>query len=100
MPPMWALGFWHRTRSLATASEVLAEVDEFQKRGFPLDVLGLEPGWQSRSYPGSMEWSPQRFPDAPGFMAQMTKRGLHVNLWENPYVAPGSDLYSRLGTKF
>ncbi len=100
MPPMWAIGFWHRTPSLATAQQVLNEVQEFEKRGFPLDVIGLEPGWQSRSYPGSMEWSPERFPDAAGFVIAMKKQGVHVNLWENPYVAPKTDLYKRLGAEF
>ncbi len=99
MPPIWALGFWHRMRSLATADEVVAEVDEFRKRRFPLDVLGLEPGWQSRSYPGTMEWSQDRFPDPPAFLDAMKTRGIHVNLWENPYVAPGSKLAGQLGNR-
>lgn len=99
MPPMWALGFWHRMRSLATADEVVAEVDEFRKRRFPLDVLGLEPGWQSRSYPGTMEWSSERFADPASFLSDMTQRGIHVNLWENPYVAPGSNLAAGLGDR-
>ncbi len=100
MPPRWALGFWHRTRSMADASEVIAEADEFKKRGFPLDVIGLEPGWESRSYPGTMEWDSGRFPDPAGFLGEMSKRSIHVNLWENPYVAPGSDLYKRLDPHF
>ena len=100
MPPEWALGFWHRLALKATATEVEDEVDEFQKRGFPLDVVGLEPGWESRSYPGSMEWSPDRFPNPQEFMSAMTAKGVHVNLWENPYVAPGSDLYRRLDGHF
>lgn len=100
MPPLWALGFWHRTPSLATAGQVEQEVGEFAKRGFPLDVIGLEPGWESRSYPGSMEFSAERFPDPAGFVKKMSAAGVHVNLWENPYVAPGSDLYKRLVPHF
>lgn len=100
MPPLWALGFWHRTPSLATATQVEDEVAEFARRGFPLDVIGLEPGWQSRSYPGTMEFSPERFPDPQGFLNRMTAAGIHVNLWENPYVAPGSELYKRLDPRF
>lgn len=100
MPPKWALGFWHRTRSLATADEVTGEVAEFYKRGFPIDVLGLEPGWQSRSYPGTMEWSPKRFPNPSQFIAEMSKQGVHVNLLENPYVAPGSRLFDQLEGRF
>ncbi len=100
MPPLWALGFWHRTPSLASAHQIEDEVGEFAKRGFPLDVIGLEPGWQSKSYPGSMEFSPKRFPDSAGFVAKMSRAGVHVNLWENPYVAPRSDLYKRLDPLF
>ena len=100
MPPIWALGFWHRTPSLATAQQVLDEVGEFNKRGFPLDVIGLEPGWQTSSYPGTMEWSPQRFPDPSGFLKKLTNQGINVNLWENPYVAPKSELHRRLKTEF
>ena len=100
MPPVWALGFWHRTPSLATARQVEDEVGEFSRRRFPLDVIGLEPGWQSRSYPGTMQFSQERFPDPTGFIAKMSKAGVHVNLWENPYVAPDSEFYKRLDPHF
>ena len=100
LPPKWALGFWHRVSLEASAEDVLKETDEFDKRGFPLDVLGLEPGWQSRSYPGSFVWSDKRFPDPSGFMKQMTEKHLHVNLWENPYVAESSPLYAPLKPYF
>lgn len=100
LPPRWALGFWHRVPLAATAAQVLDEVAEFDRRGFPLDVVGLEPGWQSKSYPGSFDWSEQRFPDPDAFLRQMTDRGLHVNLWENPYVAESSPLYGPLKPYF
>ena len=100
MPPQWALGFWHRTPSLATAKQVTDEVTEFGRRGFPLDVIGLEPGWESRSYPGSMEWSPERFPNPASFVGDLKKQGIRVNLWENPYVAPGTELHKQLGQQF
>ncbi len=100
LPPIWALGFWHRTPSLATAIGVTDEVEQFEKRGFPIDVIGLEPGWQSRSYPGSMEWSAERFPEPTRFLDSMAKKGVMVNLWENPYVAPGTKLFENLKGKF
>ena len=100
MPPAWALGFWHRSPLTATAQEVQGEIDEYEKRGFPLDVIGLEPGWQSSSYPGTMEWSPVRFPDPKAFVASAKTKGVQVNLWENPYVASGSDLFKLLDPNF
>ncbi len=100
LPPRWALGFWHRVPLEASAEEVLKETAEFDKRGFPLDVLGLEPGWQSRSYPGSFVWSEKRFPDPAGFMQKMSTNHLKVNLWENPYIAESSPLYAPLKSYF
>ncbi len=100
MPPEWALGFWHRTPLKDTAAQVQAEATEFENRGFPLDVIGLEPGWESRAYPGTMEWSPERFPNPADFVSSLRMQGVHVNLWQNPYVAPGSDLFKLLGDGF
>jgi alpha-D-xyloside xylohydrolase len=100
MPPLWSLGFWHRTPLTASAESVLKEVDEFRKRKYPLDMIGLEPGWQSSSYPGTMDWSKDRFPDPAGFVKAATDRGLHVNLWEDPYIAPGSELYKAIDPNF
>src|SRR5207247_141848 len=75
---------------------VLIEVDEFVARGYPLDVIGLEPGWQSAAYPGTFVWDTTRFPDAPEFMRQMQRRGVAVNLWINPYVSPRAPFYEKL----
>lgn len=93
LPPRWGLGFWHRVPTAATAEEVIAETDEFSTRDYPLDVIGLEPGWQSHAYPGSFDWSPVRFPEPARFLEDMTKRNIRVNLWENPYVSPESSIY-------
>ncbi len=96
LPPKWGLGFLQRVPTLYTAEQVLREVDEFAARGYPLDVVGLEPGWQSAAYPGTFMWDPTRFPDAPGFMREMQRRRVAVNLWINPYVSPKAPFYGRL----
>lgn len=93
LPPKWGLGFTHRTPTLFSADQLLAEVDEFSRRGFPLDFVGLEPGWQSHAYPGSFTWDSSRFPEPARFVQQMNERGIRLNLWMNPYIAPASPLY-------
>ena len=100
LPPRWALGFWHRTPSLATEAEVESEVAEFHKRGFPIDVLGLEPGWQSKSYPCTFAWSKERFPNPKRLVADLNQSGVHVNLWSNPYVSPDSPIYKALESNY
>lgn len=93
LPPRWGLGFTQRVRSLYTFEEVAREADAFKEKGFPLDFIGLEPGWQSRSYPGTLDWDPKRFPDPAGFVKQMREKGIRLNLWINPYVSKQATFY-------
>ncbi len=96
LPPRWGLGFWHRMHTLTPAGKVLEEVDEFAKRDLPLDVIGLEPGWQSASYPSTYDWDPTRFPDPAGFVQAMSARGISLNLWINPFISTKSSIYPQL----
>jgi alpha-D-xyloside xylohydrolase len=93
LPPKWGLGFLHRVPTLFTAEQASTEVAEFARRGYPLDVLGLEPGWQSAAYPGSFVWDTTRFAQPDSFVAHMSRAGVRVNLWMNPYVAPSSPMF-------
>ncbi|MBD2871961.1 glycoside hydrolase family 31 protein [Paenibacillus arenilitoris] len=96
LPPKWGLGFWHRVPAMYSAEEAIAEAREYRKRDFPCDVIGLEPGWHSRSYPVTYEWDAERFPDPKRFVDEMTDDGFRVNLWEHPYVSPESPIYDSL----
>jgi alpha-D-xyloside xylohydrolase len=92
LPPRWGLGFWHRMHTRSSDSDVLKEVADFEKYDFPLDVIGLEPGWQSFAYPCSFEWDRTRFPEPKRFLKELSEKGIRVNLWENPYLAPTSTI--------
>jgi alpha-D-xyloside xylohydrolase len=96
LPPRWALGFWHRVPSVFTQEEVVAEVDAFTEHDIALDVVGLEPGWHSTSYPDSYTFSAKRFPNPSVFFEQMKARSVRVNLWEHPWVSPKADIYEAL----
>ncbi len=96
MPPLWGLGFWHRVPADYSAEETEAEVAEFSGYKIPLDVIGLEPGWMSRSYPCTYEWQKYRFPDPAGFVGRLLDNGVRINLWENPYISPEGKLYEKL----
>ncbi|MEM7375518.1 MAG: TIM-barrel domain-containing protein [Bacteroidota bacterium] len=96
LPPKWGLGFTYRTHTKYSDEEVLKEVDAFEEQGFPLDFIGLEPGWMNRSYPCSYEWDEGRFPDPKQFVQSLLDKGVRTNLWMNPYVAPKAELYPQL----
>ena len=94
LPPKWGLGFWHRTPTLFSDKEILAEVSEFERRGFPLTVIGLEPGWMSKAYPCSYEWEKGRFPNPKAFVDKLTEKHIQTNLWMNEGISPSSEVYA------
>lgn len=83
LPPRWGLGFIQRVKTLYSAEQVIREAHDFAEKGYPLDVIGLEPGWQSKSYPCTLEWDNSRFPDPAGFVKTMKDMGVRINLWTN-----------------
>ncbi len=96
LPPLWGLGFWHRVPAKFGADQTRQEMDEFAKQKFPLDVIGLEPGWMTKSYPCTFEWNKKRFPDPGAFTQELLDRGVRLNLWENPYISPKGRLYKKM----
>ena len=96
LPPRWGLGFTQRVRSLSTDKEVEQEADEFSSKGYPLDFIGLEPGWQTRSYPCTYQWDSTRFPQPARFIGDMLERGIKLNLWINPYVSKHAPFYKSI----
>ncbi len=96
LPPRWGLGFTHRTPTRYTADQLRAEVAQFDAHGFPLDFVGIEPGWHSSSYPCTFEWDKERFPKPRELVQELLGKGIRVNLWMNPYVKPGCALHEKL----
>jgi len=96
LPPRWGLGFTQRVKSLFTAEEVEAEANAFRDKGYPLDFIGLEPGWQSKSYPGTFEWDKTRYPDPKKFVNEMLNKGIRLNLWINPYISKDAPFYKSI----
>jgi len=96
LPPKWGLGFWQRTPTLYNTEDIQNEVNGFVENNFPLDVVGLEPGWHSKSYPCTFEWDKTRYPNPAKFAEKMKNQGVKLNLWMNPYISPDGILYDKL----
>ncbi|MBD0288929.1 MAG: DUF5110 domain-containing protein, partial [Flavisolibacter sp.] len=96
LPPKWGLGFTQRVPTLSSENDIRKEIADFKNHHFPLDFIGLEPGWQTKSYPCTFEWDSIRFPNPANFVKEMKDSGLHLNLWLNPYLSPSSSLYPQI----
>jgi len=95
LPPQWGLGVWYRAHAGADQDGVLATADLLRETAMPCDVLGLEPGWQSRSYPCTFEWS-SKFPEPANLLAELRGKGYRVNLWTHVFVHPEAKIYPDL----
>lgn len=96
LPPKWGLGFTQRVPTLYSQQDILNEAAEFEEHDFPLDFIGVEPGWHSMAYPCTFEWDKSRFPDPKKFNADLGEMGIRSNLWMNPYVSPKGSLYDKV----
>lgn len=96
LPPRWGLGFTQRVMTRSTAADVEQEVKNFEEKGYPLDFVGLEPGWQSKAYPGTFSWDKNRFAEPEAFVKSMLAKGIRLNLWINPYVSPDAPFYQAI----
>ncbi|GAA3584608.1 TIM-barrel domain-containing protein [Snuella lapsa] len=90
------IGLYPTVPTLFSAKDILKEVADFESHNFPLDFIGVEPGWQTMSYPCTFEWEKTRFPDPQSFVSTLLNKGIRSNLWINPYVSPQGSLYSKV----
>jgi alpha-D-xyloside xylohydrolase len=96
VPPLWGLGLKFRTYTHADQALVLKSARALRAMNIPCDMIGLEPGWQSRSYSCSFVWSKERFPSPGPMLQELQQSGFKVNLWEHAYTHPSSPLYEPL----
>jgi alpha-D-xyloside xylohydrolase len=96
LPPKWGLGFWHRVGMTSSADDVRREIEAFREHRIPLSVIGLEPGWQSNTYPCTHEWDRERFPDPKAFVNELLGQDIRLNLWENLYISTQAALHKKI----
>lgn len=94
--PEWGLGVLYRAYAKYTQDEVLSLAKHFRENSIPVDIIGLEPGWQTCSYSCSYVWDQQRYPDHKELIRELRNNDFHINLWEHAFVHPSSPIYEPL----
>jgi alpha-D-xyloside xylohydrolase len=94
LPPKWSFGFWISRAGYRSRAEVEDVVREMRTRGFPCDVLSLDPWWMGDGPWCTYEWDTRAFPDPDQMMAWMQAQGVRTCLWIHPYVPAGTEIYS------
>ena len=91
MLPRWAFGYIQSKERYQSQDELIEVVQEYRKRGLPLDCIVLD--W--KSWPeglwGQKTLDPERFPDPKGMAAELHRLNAHlmVSIW--PIMSPDSN---------
>jgi alpha-D-xyloside xylohydrolase len=89
-------GWWQSRCSYGSAEEVLGVVREMRDAGFPMDVIHLDTNWFAVDWRCDLEFAPDRFPDPEGLCRELAANGVHLSLWQTPYLVAGTRLHDRL----
>lgn len=79
VPPRWACGFWYSRYYPYTEDTALEAIDEYRRRGIPLDVFVLDTDWRvggSRGY----DISTEHFPDMERFLQACAARAVSATM--------------------
>lgn len=94
--PRWAFGLWQSRQRYETAQQSLDVVDEYRRRGIPLDVIVQDWLYWPQERWGSHEFDATRFPDPAGWVRALHERNarLLISVW--PKFYPGTEHFAAL----
>lgn len=93
MPPLWSLGFMQSKYGYKDEVEFESIMAEFRKRKIPADAMIFDIDWQGIGGMGNLEWNPQTFPDAEGFLKRSEANGFKTIVIVEPYAWTNSKSY-------
>lgn len=91
--PEWGLGVLYRAYARNTGDQIIELAKYFREHDIPVDIMGLEPGWQSSSYSCSYVWDKERYPNYEEVIKCLRGNNFHINLWEHAFVNATSPIY-------
>ena len=89
LPPKFSLGSWYSRYWPYTSDEFLEIADEYQRQGFPLDVMVLDMDWHKDGWTG-YSWNKDLIPDPPALLKKLRERNLRVTMNLHPHDGVGA----------
>ncbi|AFZ70644.1 family 31 glycosyl hydrolase, alpha-glucosidase [Caldisphaera lagunensis DSM 15908] len=102
--PKWSFGFWQSKCAYKTQEEVLNVSKELRNRGYPGDVIHIDPPWEGNwdKYGCDtidLEWDEKAFPNPEEMIKKLHEMGFKLSLWINPYIEPETKLWEAMKNK-
>ncbi|WP_234419115.1 TIM-barrel domain-containing protein [Sphingomonas sp. EC-HK361] len=98
--PKWAYGYWQSKESYARQVDLVAVVDEYRRRGLPLDAIVLDyKYWGGNENFSGMKFDAATFPDPKAMVDHVHAADVHLlaSIW--PAFGTATDLYRAMGAK-
>ena len=93
IPPKWSFGFWISRAGYRSRTQIESVIQEMRKRGFPCDVVHLDPWWMGNGPWCTYEWDETKFPNPQEMMSELKTKGVRTCLWIHPYLPKGTSIY-------
>ncbi len=93
VPPKWSFGYWQSRAGYRSRAEVEQVAQEMRARGFPCDVISIDPWWMGDCAWCTLAWEEEAFPNPAEMIANLRAEGIRTCLWITPYIAEGNALY-------
>ncbi|TCL61927.1 alpha-D-xyloside xylohydrolase [Hydrogenispora ethanolica] len=90
MPPKWSFGLWMSKISYGSREEVEGVAKKLRERQIPCDVIHIDTDWFDESWVCNWKFSEKRFPKVAEMIADLSRDGFKISLWQLPYVEKGN----------
>ena len=99
MPPLWSFGLWMSRITYFSEQDGRDVAEKLRKNKIPSDVIHFDTGWFETDWRCDYKFSPSRFKNPGGMIADLKKQGFHTSLWQLPYFVPKNDLFPEIVEK-
>lgn len=93
MPPKWSFGFWISRAGYRSRKQVEEVIREMRERGFPCDVISLDPWWMGEGPWSHYQWDEENFPQPREMLAGLRAQGVRTCLWMHSYLPKSMPIY-------
>lgn len=94
MLPEWTFGLWMSRISYFSQEEVEKVAERMEEEKLPCSVIHLDTGWFEEDWKCDFRFSDTRFPDRQGMFEKLKEKGIHISLWQYPYLTPENPLFA------
>ena len=96
MLPKWAFGFWQSRERYKSEDELLGVLEEYRKRGIPIDNIVLDWFYWPENAWGSHDFDESRFPDPSAMVERVHEMNARIMISVWPKFYPTTDNYKAL----